>query len=89
MCPLCSKELITRDQLSTHINSEHDGEDGDWTCYQCEYQTNSLSNLKVHFEETGHNSNHTDSKDLKFRCKVCALDLKTKTDLNLHLKENH
>ena len=51
-CAVCKKLVKDKDALRIHIKS-HD-KDGDWTCNNCSYQTNTEDNLKVHISSAHH-----------------------------------
>ena len=76
------------------MKSEHVDE-GDWTCDECSFQTNSAMNLQSHVHITGHKShllhgNGTlENIGKNFRCKFCEMEFRLKRDLTTHIQNNH
>ena len=69
-----------------HMERTHT-EDGDYTCHECEFQTNNLVNFTNH--STKHRPNENLIVERSFRCNFCALTFGTKQELNQHKKQNH
>ena len=67
--------------MNGHMLTQHT-EDGDWNCKDCDFQTNSKTNLQNHIKEK-----HTQPTMLT--CKHCLVNFKTNVSLNIHIRENH
>ena len=77
-CDKCASKFYSGYDLQNHMNTVHI-EDGDWTCDQCDFQTNDNSKLRNHFNNTGH----------KLECKFCDISFQSSDALKKHKKDSH
>jgi len=57
------------------------GEDGSYTCTECEYKTVALSNLKNHILAI--------HEGVKFKCDQCSREFTSKSNLQAHIRSKH
>ena len=91
-CEICNKTFLHMSELVNHMDTHSN--DGDWSCNDCSFQTNSMNNLIGHIEKTGHKSDKVlppnpaqTSKDIS--CNFCDKTF-MKADIMIeHRKNTH
>lgn len=78
-CDDCSKIFCTEDEMTSHITKSH-GDDGDFNCKQCSFQSNREKLLQDHLIAV---------HDSGIKCHNCGKYFSTKRDLMYHRKEEH
>ena len=79
-CDVCNREFGRQKQLEKHTNKDHSaGDDCEWNCNDCSFQTNKESLLKKHKEVSRHPK----------KCDTCDVIVTTKTDLMNHRRAHH
>ena len=95
-CPICDKSFLSEPEFNKHVSTHTD--DGDWTCNECPFQTNSKSNLNNHIQETKHLKNQIhhgqteeekNDGDCTHSCPFCEETFMTDKDLLIHRKDKH
>ena len=84
-CDICKKTFAKKSSMDEHTLT-HD--DGDWTCHDCLFQTNSKSNLEIHVKRANHPSSNILAQSL-ISCKLCDKTFRTNDDLKAHRISNH
>ena len=87
-CTQCENKFKSKTEVTIHMQTKHT-DDGDWFCHECDYQTNSYTNLRNHIERTGHVSHIIEPNKFSFRCKSCYEVHSSKSDLNKHIQMVH
>ena len=82
-CEFCDKRFGSNIQLKNHMQNH--GNEGDWTCDDCHYQTNEKSNLSKHVYITKHSSQQLKQKqENKLECNFCDETFITVEDQSKH-----
>ena len=79
-CNVCNLVVDNKQKLSTHMKNHNDvGEDGDWTCTFCSFQTNRNEHLLQ----------HTKTAHTPISCDYCKKTFETTRELETHILNNH
>ena len=78
-CDQCKNKYTTKQSLTTHIKSKHEGVK--YACSQCEHQAPTQSSLKTHIK-----SKH---EGVKYACNQCNLQFPLSSSLYTHNRSKH
>ena len=78
-CQDCERIFNSRQALSHHTKSKHDGIK--YACNQCNYQGTTQSNLTIHIQ-----SKH---EGVKYACNQCDYQATQQSNLTSHVKRKH
>ena len=88
MCDICGNVFKDTKLFKDHKILEHedsDTEDGDYTCDDCPFQTNSESCMDNHIKQTKHMSRHNKETVEDYICKKCGTECETGKELRVHM----
>ena len=80
-CQICDKEFLLESDLQVHMEEHTTDDEGDWSCEECSYQTNTEAHLNNHLKHSEHKT--------KFVCKLCESTFTTGNKLSKHRTSNH
>ena len=75
--------MFKDNKILEHRDSEKD--DGDNTCEDCPFQTNSESCMDNHIKQTKHMSRHNKEMVEDYICKKCGTECETGKELGVHM----
>ena len=92
-CAVCNIEFPKETILTRHMASDHgqNKNDQEWTCNDCQFQTNSTTDLMNHLKASGHQPSPSiqDARNKLFTCYTCNGEFSNYWNLMNHRKQNH